>query len=110
MKIWTGMFGSACARIRWIVLGKIDVVNSSGAVSPAARATASTVPVRMPPKRARQNDAEHRPPAAGAEREGAFALAVRHEPQHLLCRARDERQHHDRERESRPRSPLCAWP
>src|SRR6185312_11729611 len=31
------------------VFATIEVVNRSGAVSPAARATASTVPVRIPP-------------------------------------------------------------
>ena len=46
---------------------------------------------------ARQDDAEHRAPAARAERQRAFPLAARHEPEHLLRRAGDERQHHDRE-------------
>jgi len=38
MKIWTGRFGSACRTSVETVLMKIDVVKSSGAVSPAARA------------------------------------------------------------------------
>ena len=85
-------------------------VKSSGAVSPAARATARTVPVRMPPSARRQDDAERRAPAAHAERERRLALAARDEQQHLLRRAGDQRQHDDRERDRRRRRPLCWWP
>jgi hypothetical protein len=49
-KIVTGMFGSDVPKMLTVVLlEKIPLVNSNGAVSPAARATASTVPVRIPP-------------------------------------------------------------
>ena len=50
-----------------------------------------------PAQRARQDDAEHRPPAARPERQRAFALAARHQTEHLLRGARDQREHHDRE-------------
>ena len=43
------MFGSACVTSVLTAGLKIEHVNSSGAVSPAARATAITVPVRIPP-------------------------------------------------------------
>ena len=43
------MLGIECETSVVTALEKIDVVKSSGAVSPAARATASTVPVTMPP-------------------------------------------------------------
>src|SRR5919197_2620136 len=49
MKIWTVRFGTAWLGSQLIVRPKIEVANRSGAVSPAARAMASTVPVRMPP-------------------------------------------------------------
>ena len=49
MKISTGMFGSAFVTSVWTLFAKIELVKSSGAVSPAARAIARTVPVRMPP-------------------------------------------------------------
>src|SRR4029079_1180394 len=49
MKIWTGMFGRALRGFVWMLFRWMDVVKSSGAVSPAARAIASTVPVRIPP-------------------------------------------------------------
>ena len=38
-------------------------MRSSGAVSPATRATASTAPVRMPPIACGSDDPERRPPA-----------------------------------------------
>ncbi len=44
----TGMFGNACDGSVCTVSAKIEVVNSSGAVSPTARATASSAPVIMP--------------------------------------------------------------
>ena len=50
MKIKTGMFGIACVTSVVIAFEKIELVNSSGAVSPAARATARTPPVMMPLK------------------------------------------------------------
>ena len=48
VKIVTGSDGSAWAGSHTTALAKIDEVKRSGAVSPAARATASVVPVRMP--------------------------------------------------------------
>src|SRR6059036_2596890 len=47
-KIVTGMFGTACDGSVCTRSGKIEVVKRSGAVSPAARATASSAPVIMP--------------------------------------------------------------
>ena len=44
------MFAIECVTSVETVLEKIEVVNSRGAVSPAARATARTVPVTIPPK------------------------------------------------------------
>ena len=79
---------------------KIEQVKRSGAVSPAARATASVVPVTMPPSARRQHDAEHGPPLRDAERVARLAEAVRHEREHLHRRPRDEREHDDREREA----------
>src|SRR2546421_729210 len=49
MKICTGMFGIAFVGFSCKVRPKIPVANRSGAVSPTARATASTGPVRIPP-------------------------------------------------------------
>src|SRR3954452_16941051 len=48
LKIVTGMFGTACEGSVCTRSGKIEVVKRSGAVSPAARATASSAPVIMP--------------------------------------------------------------
>ena len=48
-----------------------DDVKSSGAVSPATRATASTVPVTMPPIVCGSTMLERRPPARHAERRGS---------------------------------------
>ena len=70
LKIWSGS-----EFIRW--LGSSDApltkatLNSSGAVSPAARATASSEPVTMPGQRRGQDDPEDDPPARGAERQRA---------------------------------------
>ena len=49
VKMSTGMLGSACVTSVLTLGAKIEHVKSSGAVSPAARAIAITVPVRMPP-------------------------------------------------------------
>ena len=49
VKIASGSDGSACVTSPEILLAATDEVKSSGAVSPATRATASTTPVRMPP-------------------------------------------------------------
>ena len=73
------------------------MTNSSGAVSPTARAIGEHRARHDAADGARQDDAEHRPPAARAERQGAFPLAARHQPEHFLRRAGDERKHHDRE-------------
>src|SRR5437868_214873 len=48
-KIATGIVCSACAGFQLVWLPTSAEVKSSGAVSPATRATARTVPVRMPP-------------------------------------------------------------
>jgi hypothetical protein len=52
VKIVTGMLASACVGSVLTWFAKMEEVKSSGAVSPAARATARIVPVRMPPRAA----------------------------------------------------------
>src|SRR6202011_1646096 len=49
-KMSTGIVSSGWRGSHVTALAAIEEVNKSGAVSPAARATASTVPVRIPPK------------------------------------------------------------
>ena len=77
-----------------------NAVKMSGAVSPAMRATATSAPVTMPGKRGAQHDAERRAPLRVAERQRRFAHRDRHETNHFLGRARDERNHHRRERDA----------
>ena len=48
-KMITGIDATACEGSVLTVWPKIEHVNRSGAVSPVARATASVVPVTMPP-------------------------------------------------------------
>ena len=71
-------------------------MKSSGAVSPAARATASIAPLTMPRERRREDDASHRDPAAGTERVARLPELVGHELQHLLARPDHDRQHRGR--------------
>ena len=62
VKIVTGMFGTAVPGSRLKLDGSnTEQAKISGAVSPAARAIARTVEVTMPPGRAGQDHAEHRP-------------------------------------------------
>ena len=51
--------------------------------------------------RLRQDDAQGRPPLRGAQREARLAHRGRDQGEHLLGRARDHRNHQDREREAR---------
>ncbi len=78
--------------------------SSTGAVSPAARATASMTPVTMPGSGGRQHHLQDRLPLRYAE--GVRALAQRrgHQPQHLLGGADDRRQHQHRSARARRRS------
>ena len=99
-KIVTGIDATECDGSQSTSCPAIAQVKRSGAVSPAARATASVVPVRIPPSAVGQHDAEHRPPLRDAEGVARLAQAVRDEREHLHRRARDERQHDDREREA----------
>ena len=99
VKIVNGSVAIACRGSVTTALRKIDVVNRSGAVSPAARATASVEPVRMPPRTVGRIDEQHRPPLGDPEREAGLAQRARDEIQHLDRRPRDEREHHNRERE-----------
>ena len=61
-KIATGSVGSASVTSALIAFAVIDDVKRSGAVSPATRATASTVPVRMPPIAVGSTTPHDRPP------------------------------------------------
>ena len=79
----------------------LNDVKSSGAVSPAIRASASTTPVMMPGSGRGQDDAEDRARAGGAERQRAFAHRARHEQQQFFGRPRDDRDHHDAQRQCR---------
>src|SRR5439155_10876271 len=49
LRIVTGSVGSAWWMLKEMAFAAIDVVKSSGAVSPAIRATEMTTPVRIPP-------------------------------------------------------------
>ncbi len=78
-----------------------DDVKRSGAVSPATRATASTVPVTMPPivcGRTMLSVVRQRAtPSARLASRSEFGTRIKH----LHRRARDEREHQARERERR---------
>ncbi len=82
-----------------VVPWTIAAVNSSGAVSPAPRAIASSEPVIRPGAAVGSTTLRDDLPARGAERERRLAQAVGHEQQDDLGRARDDRQHQQRERE-----------
>ena len=51
----------------------VRMVNSSGAVSPAARATASRAPLTIPPMRCRQHHRHRHPGLGGTEGVAPFA-------------------------------------
>ena len=75
-------------------MSKTEVARISGAVSPAARATASTVEVTMPAERAREHDhvstdRQRLTPSASE----ASRMLLRDQQQHLLAAAGDQRQH-----------------
>ena len=67
----------------------LRAVNSSGAVSPEIRATASSTPVITPPRTALQRDHQDHLPHRRAQRHGGLAQAGGHEPQHVLGGAHD---------------------
>ena len=101
------MTGIDCTRMRGsqsTIGSAIAQVKRSGAVSPAARATASVVPVRMPPNAVGRTTRSDGPPLRDAERVARLAQRGRDEREHLHRRPRDERQHDDRERERRRRA------
>ena len=58
------------------------------------------MPVMMPGQRRRQDDGEDGARPRRAERQRALAHRAGHEQQQLLGRARDDRDHHDAEREA----------
>ncbi len=67
----TGIEDSASLGLVEIRVEAIEEVNSSGAVSPATRATASSAPGDQPARGGRHDDRQHRAPARDAEREAA---------------------------------------
>ena len=67
-----------------VVAFTIGAVNSSGAVSPAARAIASSTPVTSPGSAVGSTTRDDHAPARRAERERGLAQRVRHELQHDL--------------------------
>ena len=97
VKIRTGSVASALWTSTEIWFCVNDEVKSSGAVSPATRATAITTPVRMPPiavGRTMLYTVRQR----GTPRARLASRRWRgHELEHLLRRARDHRDHQDRE-------------
>ena len=66
---------------------------SSGAVSPAARATASSDAADDPADRRGQHHGHRHAGLGGAEGVAALAQRVRHQPQHLVAGADHDRQH-----------------
>ena len=81
-----------------------SVVRRSGAVSPMARATASITPVMIPARAVGSSTETIVRDLRGAERQARLADVARHEPQHLLGRAHDQRHHHERRARRRRRS------
>ena len=82
--------------------GRVEDAESqikSGAVSPAARAIARIAPVTIPPIAAGRITREYGAPAVHAERVGGLAQAAGDQQQHLLAGPRDQRKHHDRQRD-----------
>ena len=75
-KIATGSVGSACDMSVEIWFAAIELVNSSGAVSPATRATEITTPGEDPSDRDGQDDVPGRAPLRHAEGEAALAQAA----------------------------------
>ena len=93
----------------WYLVGlKMPSRISSGAVSPAARAIARIVPVMIPRRRVRQQIPVIERQRLDPERVRSLAQRRRHEQQHLLAGARDQRQHDDRQCQRGRRSPI--WP
>ena len=98
VKIRTGMFGSA-------FVTSVETAGEDRAGEEQRRRLAGGARDRQhragedAAEARRQDDAEHGAPAADAEREARLPQRGRHEQQHLLRRARDQRQHDDRERE-----------
>jgi hypothetical protein len=79
----------------------LNEVKSSGAVSPGDARQREDDAGDDAGQRRGQDHAEHRPRPRRAERQRAFAHRARHQQQQLLRRARDDRDHHDAEREAR---------
>ena len=73
-------------------------VKISGAVSPAAMATPSTHGGDEAGARRGQHDLAHGPPLGGTEGERRLAKSSRHDPEHLLGRPGDGREHEHEER------------
>ena len=85
----------------------LKAVKSSGAVSPAMRARATRMPVMMPGSAA-GSMTEKAARARVAPRASAPSRRVAgHEVQELLGRARDDRDHHEAERQAARRAPKC---
>ncbi len=62
---------------------------------------ARTMPVPMPGRADRQDDAGDHLPAGAAQAEADLAVGARHGPDRLLARADDRRQDHERQRQRR---------
>ena len=104
LKICTGSEFMRSPRLNVVPL-TIVAVNSSGAVSPAARATASSDAGDDARQRRRQHDAAAITRQRGAPSASAASRsAVGHEQQHDLGRARDDRQHQQRRARPSPSS------
>ena len=84
-------------------LGLVDstapMVNSSGAVSPAARATASSEPLTMPLTAAGQHHGQRDAGLGRAEGVAGLPQVVRHQPEHLVRGPDHDRQHQAGQRE-----------
>ena len=77
----------------------MPIVKSSGAVSPAARATASSAPLTIPAAACGSTTVRIVRDLAAPERVAALAQLARHELQHLLGGPDHDRQHQACERE-----------
>ena len=98
LKIVTGRL--AIGWLRSLVQNWFDsAVKSSGAVSPAMRASASRTPVMTPARAALQGHGHDDPPLRRAERIGRLAQRVRDQRQHVLGRADDDRDDDQRQRQ-----------
>ena len=99
MKIEKGSVKSACEGSQLTTFAASEDAKIIGAVSPATRATASKVPVTIPPERRRDHDLDDGLPFACAESGTCIPQRHRYEPENLLRRAGDQRDFDDRERD-----------